>query len=490
MKKRHIVALAAALMLLSAIHVEAAFSDIPEGAWYSADVESAVESGIINGRSNDRFAPEEYLTAAEGMKLAACLSQMSSDGEVTLTAGDPWYKPYVEYMEKRGVKADISDWNAPAEREMFMYFFAHAMPKEKLAKVNEVEDGAVPDVAKENEYYSEIYTLYRAGIVRGSDESGKCNPKSPIKRSEAAAIITRMMNDEERLRFTMQKPAGVVAFGTEYDMVEDFRDYSWVLTDDGTLTISGSSMGYYKKVVAFEFGGITEQTYGVIPWSEYKDVIKIVIVKDGITNIVEQGFRDCKNLEKVELPKSLKRIGDLAFADSSIKEISLPDGIREIGSSAFLECRSLEYINFPESLSEISSGAFEHSGLKEITLNGTTKFYVSAFDGCKNLEKVIFKEGVEIITQLSFCDCEKLKSVVIPASVKKINAAAFANTNIDSIYFEGDKPEISDTAFRVSKDDKTNSCQPTLYYLEGKSGWDGDFVTEDGFVYKTAVWKK
>ena len=476
-------------MLLSAIPAEAAFSDIPEGAWYSADVESAVESGIINGRSNDRFAPEEYLTAAEGIKLAACLSQMSSDGKVTLTAGDPWYKPYVEYMEKLGVKADISDWNAPAEREMFMYFFAHAMPEEKLAKVNEVEDGAVPDVAKENEYYSEIYTLYRAGIVRGSDESGKCNPKSPIKRSEAAAIITRMMNEEERLRFTMQKPAGVVASGTNNpdDGYYYNVNYSWVLTDDGTLTISGTSMTRYGQVIDKDGKDIKKEA---LPWSEYKDQIKKVVIEEGIKNIDYRAFEDYQNLEEVVLPSTLMYINDLAFADSSIKEISLPDGIREIGSSAFLECRSLEYINFPESLSEISSGAFTNSGLKEITLYGTTRFYIGAFEGCKNLEKVTFKDGVEIITQLSFCDCEKLKSVVIPASVKKINAAAFANTNIDSIYFEGDKPEISDTAFRVSKDDKTNSCQPTLYYLEGKSGWDGDFVTEDGFVYKTAVWKK
>ena len=46
-----------------------------------------------------------------------------------------------------------------------------------------------------------IYKLYRAGIVQGIDAAHNCNPDSNIKRSEVAAILTRMMNDEARIEF-------------------------------------------------------------------------------------------------------------------------------------------------------------------------------------------------------------------------------------------------------------------------------------------------
>jgi len=45
--------------------------------------------------------------------------------------------------------------------------------------------------------------MYRAGIVQGVDEAHNCNPNANIKRSEVAAILTRMMNEVERISFNI-----------------------------------------------------------------------------------------------------------------------------------------------------------------------------------------------------------------------------------------------------------------------------------------------
>lgn len=44
----------------------------------------------------------------------------------------------------------------------------------------------------------EIYTFYRAGILTGSDKNGTFYPTNDIKRSEIAAILSRMYDKTAR----------------------------------------------------------------------------------------------------------------------------------------------------------------------------------------------------------------------------------------------------------------------------------------------------
>ena len=48
-----------------------------------------------------------------------------------------------------------------------------------------------------------IYTFYRAGILTGSDGKGTFNPNSSIKRSEVAAILSRMFDSNVRQSVTL-----------------------------------------------------------------------------------------------------------------------------------------------------------------------------------------------------------------------------------------------------------------------------------------------
>jgi len=50
------------------------FVDVPEDAWYHDEVVGAVYTGIVNGKSATEFKPDDLLTYAEAIKLAACMS--------------------------------------------------------------------------------------------------------------------------------------------------------------------------------------------------------------------------------------------------------------------------------------------------------------------------------------------------------------------------------------------------------------------------------
>ena len=52
------------------------------------------------------------------------------------------------------------------------------------------------------------YKLSRAGIVTGSDKEHNCKPNTNIRRSEVAAILTRMMHANKRQSFALGETAG------------------------------------------------------------------------------------------------------------------------------------------------------------------------------------------------------------------------------------------------------------------------------------------
>ena len=67
MKKRRgfVLLLCTAVLAVSlSVSVSAAFSDIPETAWYAPAVEYVQENGIMNGEGEDRFDPEGKMTRA------------------------------------------------------------------------------------------------------------------------------------------------------------------------------------------------------------------------------------------------------------------------------------------------------------------------------------------------------------------------------------------------------------------------------------------
>jgi len=177
------------------------FTDIPASAWFYNDVKTAWETGLIDGKTASQYAPNDELTYAEAVKLAACMHQLYTTGSVTLDNGDPWYQSYVDYATTNGIISGDYDMNAPATRMGFMEIFANALPAETYSVINSIADEAIPDVPMTHPLAAEIYKLYRAGIVQGVDAAHNCNPNSEIKRSEVAAILTRMMNPDERISF-------------------------------------------------------------------------------------------------------------------------------------------------------------------------------------------------------------------------------------------------------------------------------------------------
>ena len=184
------------------------FTDVAASAWYAQNVQRSYEYGLINGKTATTFAPDSTLTLAEAIKLAACLHSVYETGKADFTPSSPWYQTYVDYAKANGLLPLIlGGYDRPATRAQFASVLALALPEDALATIGNVEDDAIPDVPSNSAYGAAVYTLYRAGVLTGSDSKGNFLPASTIKRSEAAAIVTRMADPTLRQVVTLHLSA-------------------------------------------------------------------------------------------------------------------------------------------------------------------------------------------------------------------------------------------------------------------------------------------
>jgi len=183
------------------------FTDVSTNDWYYSDLNIIYEKGIINGKTATEFKPNDNMTYAEAIKLAACLHQLYHEGEITLINGNPWYQPYYDYCKEKRIIAEGGAYphDVKITRARYMLIFAKALPHEELATINDVPNNSIPDVPydpgkdeEENWLGASIYRLYRAGIVCG-DAEHNCKPHDYIKRSEVVAVLARMLFPDRRI---------------------------------------------------------------------------------------------------------------------------------------------------------------------------------------------------------------------------------------------------------------------------------------------------
>lgn len=177
------------------------FTDVTVNDWFYDSVTNAYEFGFVNGSSDTTYSPNGTMTVAEAVTLASRMhSAQLKDGKAENIGGtNPWYQGYVDYAKAEGFlkDTDFDSYTRPIKRNEMVSLFAKSLPEKVFNVLNYVTH--IPDVAKDAAYADSIYLFYNAGICMGSDVYGTFNPESNIKRSEVAAIVSRIADLNLRL---------------------------------------------------------------------------------------------------------------------------------------------------------------------------------------------------------------------------------------------------------------------------------------------------
>ena len=237
-------------------------------------------------------------------------------------------------------------------------------------------------------------------------------------------------------------------------------EITWTLSDDGTLTISGTDMPDYNSP-------------NNLPWFTQRSKIKKVVIKSGVTNIGRAAFAFYdSNLTSVTIPNSVTSIGYGAFGGcSGINSITIPNSVTSIGDYAFVGCSNLTSLTIPNSVTSIGSSAFEDCnslasatlGIANITsgifrnlssltsltiLDGAKSIGESAFSGCSGLTSINIPNSVTSIGSSAFSGCSGITSITIPNSVTSIGSSAFSGcSSLASITIPSTMTGIGSNAF-------------------------------------------
>lgn len=139
-------------------------------------------------------------------------------------------------------------------------------------------------------------------------------------------------------------------------------------------------------------------------------------------------FYGCLELEKVHLPEDLTLLDEGTFAFCRcLTDVNIPSTLEGISWYAFSGCWKLNGIQLPSTLTSIGKGAFKYClSLGEISIPETvTTLMAEAFAGCISLEKANIPGNLTMINEALFDSCLVLQNIVIPENVKVIRTAAF-----------------------------------------------------------------
>ncbi|MFM9328717.1 S-layer homology domain-containing protein [Paenibacillus mesotrionivorans] len=172
--------------------------------WAGRQIAVAAAKGIIDGREEGAFVPAGNVTRAEFAKLIVKTfgleSTTAKEAFTDVNVGD-WYQPYVAAASEAGLidgRAEgIFAPNETITRAELATIASRALTKVKSYKAVEAVDTALAAFTDADE----VNTSLKSGVAFAAEQAlvvgqdaGKFNPNAATTRAEAAVVIYRLLN--------------------------------------------------------------------------------------------------------------------------------------------------------------------------------------------------------------------------------------------------------------------------------------------------------
>ena len=198
---------------------------------------------------------------------------------------------------------------------------------------------------------------------------------------------------------------------------------------------------------------------------EFDDVmawVTEIVLPDTLQYIGASAFEGGRALKYVQIPLTVKSIGDYAFKDTGLTGTIDISGVSSIGQGIFSSCSGIETVILSDDLDEIPDGTFDYeNNLKHVLsksrldeLGGIdriqedavllsdkiTRIGERAFSGCRYIQSVDAVGAKELGKEV-FSNCDKLETVTLSDELTVIPDRAFRNCGVFDGFDFGDNIE-------------------------------------------------
>ena len=217
--------------------------------------------------------------------------------------------------------------------------------------------------------------------------------------------------------------------------------------------------------------------------------ISELTIPETVEAIGNHAFAKCSSLTGIVIPGSVETIGDYAFSDAwKLKTVTLNEGLKSIGEKAFNSSGTTEVLNVPSTLQSIGIDAFKDFKCKNVHISDLCAWCNIDFGNAYSnpatyskrlylngemIENLVIPESVAAIKDYAFYWNRALKSVKFNEALQSIGVCAFFNCgSCTTLEIPGNVTYIDKTAFAdISIKNLTFAYGPKPIVFDGVNGF-------------------
>ena len=169
----------------------------------------------------------------------------------------------------------------------------------------------------------------------------------------------------------------------------------------------------------FTVSGKGKMPESAMPKAAQKKKIKKIVIKNGVTELPEDAFRDCSKATVITIAPTVSRIGAMAFYKTGVEKITIPKKARNLGYGMLQNCKNLKELTIPGNF-------WAREPKKAVNKKNLIGSLILGNDNSNIVKKVKFSTDFVWQCQETLGDCEEFEVLETDPYYKSIDGCIYS----------------------------------------------------------------